>query len=193
MAQPKLSPQVAGAALAAALIKQTVNTGEAPASYDKGVETAALKSMHGTSTMNRITRLGLGSVYYYSAITTYQRLVGQAGSSYWPQFADSASALVQKGDYLSAGQVFGVEAAKAGSVLLLVRDRPPPCSFSVVSGSLRIFCCVYTIAALHRGYLALFRLPRPMRQVRRRQTGVESGRSPLARDAQGADRTVQGS
>ena len=105
--------------LAAALIKQTVNTGEAPASYDKGVETAALKSTHGTSTMNRITRLGLGSVYYYSAVTTYQRLVGQ-GSSYWPQFAESASALVQKGDYLSAGQVFGVEAAKAGSALLLL-------------------------------------------------------------------------
>ena len=109
---------VAGAALAAALIKQTVNTGEAPASYDKAAEIAALKNTHGTSTLNRCTRVALGSVYYYSAITSYQRLV--SGNSYWPQFTDSASALVQKGNYLSAGQVFGVEAAKAGSALLLL-------------------------------------------------------------------------
>ena len=55
----------AGVGLAALLIKQTVNTGaetaEVKASYKKEVEIAALKSTHGTSTMNRLTRLGLGS------------------------------------------------------------------------------------------------------------------------------------
>ena len=65
------------------------------------------------------SRLALGSVYYYSAITTYQRLTG-GGNSYWPQFAESASALAHKGDLLSAGQVFGIEIAKAGSALLLL-------------------------------------------------------------------------
>jgi hypothetical protein len=63
-------------------------------------------------------------VYYYSAITTYQRLtggsIGSIASSYWPQFTESASALMQKGDYLSAGRVFGIEAAKACSALALL-------------------------------------------------------------------------
>jgi hypothetical protein len=110
-----------GTVLAAALIKQTVNTGEGPASYDKTAEMRALKSVHGTSSANRCTRIALGSVYYYSAITTYHRLTGGgSSSSYWPQFAESASALVQKGDYLSAAQVFSVEAAKACSALALL-------------------------------------------------------------------------
>jgi hypothetical protein len=111
---------IAGAALAAALIKQTVNVGEEPQSYDKTAEIEALKNVHGTSTYNRCTRIALGSVYYYSGITTYQRLTGHGSTSYWPQFAESASALFQKGDYLSAGQVFGVEAAKACSALALL-------------------------------------------------------------------------
>lgn len=112
---------ITGAVLAAALIKQTVNTGQAPAEYDKAAEISALKRVHGTSTANRCTRLCLGSVYYYSAVTTYQRLTSNdSASSYWPQIVESASSLLQKGDYLSAGQVFGVEAAKAASAFTLL-------------------------------------------------------------------------
>lgn len=55
----------AGVGLAALLIKQTVDTGDetaaVKASYNKAAEAAAVKNTHGTSTMNRVTRLGLGS------------------------------------------------------------------------------------------------------------------------------------
>eukprot|EP01048_Picozoa_sp_COSAG05_P041933 COSAG05_NODE_22355_length_265_cov_0.879518_1_plen_87_part_11 len=46
-AQTDPAVPIVGAALAAALIKQTVNTGEEPASYDKGAEISALKNVHG--------------------------------------------------------------------------------------------------------------------------------------------------
>jgi hypothetical protein len=65
-------------------------------SYSKAAEMAALKNTHGTSTMNRITRLGLGSIFYYSAITSYARMT--SGASYWPQPTASAAALIQQGD-----------------------------------------------------------------------------------------------
>jgi hypothetical protein len=112
---------VAGALLAGALIKQTVNSGEAPASYDKAAETEAIKHVHGTSALNRYTRLALGSVYYYSAATSYARMTGSsAAGTYWPQYSDSAVTLAQRGEYLGATQVFGVECAKAGATLVLL-------------------------------------------------------------------------
>lgn len=120
-AQTDPAVPIAGAALAAALIKQTVNSGEAPASYDKAAEISALKRVHGTSTANRCTRVALGTVYYYSAVTTYQRLTGHSSvTSYWPQFTESASTLLQKGAYLNSLRVFGIEAAKACSALTLL-------------------------------------------------------------------------
>ena len=56
----------AGVGLAALLIKQTVNSGEETEevrkSYDEAKEEEAIKAVHGTSTLNRCTRIGLGSI-----------------------------------------------------------------------------------------------------------------------------------
>jgi hypothetical protein len=61
---------LAGAVLAAALVKETFNPfGPAPTSYDKGVETQAIKSVVMTSNTNRVIRLLLGAVYVYAAVT----------------------------------------------------------------------------------------------------------------------------
>ena len=121
-AQTDPAAVAAGVGLAALLIKQTVNTGEeteeVKKSYDKAAEQAALKNVRGTSTMNRCTRIALGATYYYSAITTYARMT--SGSSYWPHTPTSAAALVRKGEMMQAGQVLGIEVAKAGAALLLL-------------------------------------------------------------------------
>lgn len=55
---------------------------------------------------------------YYSAVTSYARMT--SGASYWPQSSTSAAAFVSQGDLLSASTVFGTEAAKAVSALVLL-------------------------------------------------------------------------
>ena len=66
---------VAGALLAGALIKQTVNTGEAPASYDKAAETEAIKHVHGTSALNRAHELKSGKGGVRNARAAAPRLI----------------------------------------------------------------------------------------------------------------------
>lgn len=43
-----------------------------------------------------------------------------SGASYWPSFSTSAAAAVSQGDMVLATQVFGTEAAKAVSALVLL-------------------------------------------------------------------------
>ena len=73
----------AGIVFAGCLIRLTFNqSGPAPKTYDKSVETAAVKNVILTSNGNRITRLLLGFVYLYAGATfTMRMLKANAGET----------------------------------------------------------------------------------------------------------------